>query len=240
MITRTEDGDRKGIILFDFGGTLEADGVPWSARFHTAYRTAGGRLPYPEFATLFTESDRQLAAFPPVRSMGFRAMLDVQADLLSALCAAAGDGFDLAPVAADVHAGALQVARRNRGILERLAATWRLGVVSNFTGNLETCLVELHLRAPFAIVCDSAVVGVSKPDPRIFEIALARLSADPSDAWMVGDNPMADLVPAAGLGLRTCWLAPPTDDRALPPGIPTARIASLTAFPAILDVPCTV
>src|SRR2546427_1211252 len=44
----------------------------------------------------------------------------------------------------------------------------RLGVVSNFTGNLRPCLEELGLARFFAVLSDSAVLGWSKPDPRIF------------------------------------------------------------------------
>ena len=39
-------------ILFDFGGTLDADGTRWSVRFHEAYRRAGGRLVLERFEPL--------------------------------------------------------------------------------------------------------------------------------------------------------------------------------------------
>jgi FMN phosphatase YigB (HAD superfamily) len=227
-------------ILFDFGGTLDADGLPWSARFHAAYAAAGGRLPYARFAPVFTRSDEQLATMPGIRSLGFRATLDLQAALLHALLRADGDRFDPQHVADVVHTAAIAVAERNRPLLIQLAVAYPLGLVSNFTGNLVPCLDELDLRAPFTTICDSGVMGIEKPDPAIFRAALAALSARPRASWMVGDNPDADLIPAAALGLRTCWLARPDDRRALPPGVPTARIASLPAFPDLLDVPCTV
>jgi HAD superfamily hydrolase (TIGR01549 family) len=59
----------------------------------------------------------------------------------------------------------------------------------------------------------SEEVGVVKPDPRIFAIALDGL-ADPADAWMVGDNLEADILGAARAGLSTAWVSnadpPPT------------------------------
>src|SRR5207253_10598705 len=82
-----------------------------------------------------------------------------------------------AAVARRLHGEALAVVQRNRPVLERLARRYRLGVVSNFTGNLEPCLEELGLARLFAAVSDSAVVGWSKPDPRIFLGTLARLGA---------------------------------------------------------------
>jgi len=124
---------------------------------------------------------------------------------------------------------------RNRPILERLARRYRLGVVSNFTGNLRPCLEELGLARFFAVLSDSAVLGWSKPDPRIFAHTLATLQALPQRAWMVGDNFEADIRGAAGLGLRTCWLAPA--DRAPPEDelVPTARISRLPDVERVLE-----
>src|SRR5690242_6726362 len=48
-------------VMFDVGGTLDADGVPWSAQFHAAYRAYGGALPLEPFVARFRESDRRLA-----------------------------------------------------------------------------------------------------------------------------------------------------------------------------------
>ncbi len=53
---------------------------------------------------------------------------------------------------------------------------------------------------------DSAVVGVRKPDPMIFSLALARLGVAPNDAWVVGDSYERDIVPAKTLGCSTIWL----------------------------------
>ena len=226
-------------ILFDFGGTLDADGLPWSARFHTAYLAAGGRLPFARFASVFTESDERLAVIAGIRALGFRATLDLQATLLFGLLRDQGERFDPERVASTVHGAAVATVTRNRPLLAQLAATQPLGVVSNFTGNLVPCLDELELRAPFTTICDSGVMGIEKPDPAIFRAALATLKARPRASWMIGDNPDADIIPASALGLRTCWLAPSHDRRSLPDGVPTARIASLVALPDLLGVPCT-
>jgi hypothetical protein len=69
-------------VLFDFGGTLDADGVPWSARFFGAYRERGGTLAAAAFDEVFRESDRRLAELPHVGRLGFRATLDAQGRVL--------------------------------------------------------------------------------------------------------------------------------------------------------------
>jgi FMN phosphatase YigB (HAD superfamily) len=57
-----------------------------------------------------------------------------------------------------------------------------------------------------AVVVDSAVCGLSKPDPAIFALALARLGLPPRRALFVGDSLQQDVVPARAAGLRTAWL----------------------------------
>src|SRR5207245_9954467 len=114
-----------------------------------------------------------------------------------------------------------------------LVGRCRAGVVASLTGYLRSCVEELELLALFAVTCDSAVLGSVKPDERIFRDTLAALGAAPEGAWMVGDNFEADIRPAQGLGLRTCWLAPP--QRAAPVGCaPSARIGRLPELERIL------
>lgn len=223
----------RDVVLFDFGGTLDADGDRWAVRFHQAYARAGGRLAFAGFEPLFRESDRRLEAEPAVRTMGLREMVAAQAALLRELLPGA-EGPALDQAAEHFHHDSLEIVRRNRSMLERLATRYRLGVVSNFTGNLDRCLAELDLLRLFAVTADSLVVGWSKPDPRLFLHALRALDARPEAAWMVGDNFETDVRPAAALGLATCWLAPA--GRVLPAsGVATHRIARLTELPPLLD-----
>lgn len=218
-------------MLFDFGGTLEADGVHWSPRYHAAYRAAGGTLDFAAFDPIFKTSDDAMARLPEIRRLGFRAAIDAQAGLLAGLLP---DRVDPGMLARRFHDDAVAVVTRNLPVLERLARRYRLGIVSNFTGNLLPCLDELGLAGLFAAVSDSAVVGWSKPDPRIFAHTLAALRAPAQRAWMVGDNFEADIRGAMGLGIRTCWLAP--RERAAPAGpAPTARIHRLPDIEPLLD-----
>jgi FMN phosphatase YigB (HAD superfamily) len=206
----------------DFGGTLDADGVPWSPRFHAAYCRAGGTLSFPAFDPLFKRSDAELGRLPGIQTLGFRATIDAQVRLLLALLPDR-DRVDAQAIADRFHTDAVEAVRRNQPVLGRLARRYRLGMVSNFTGNLAPCLEELGLAKLFVAATDSTLVGWSKPDRRIFEQTLAALETAADSAWMVGDNFEADIRGAAGLGMRTCWLAPP--DRSAPAElVPTARI----------------
>jgi putative hydrolase of the HAD superfamily len=85
----------------------------------------------------------------------------------------------------------------------------------------------------FTVVADSGCVGVTKPDPRLFEHALKWPGVTSAPAWMVGDNFDADIRPAASLGLSTAWLAP--GGASPETGIPTVRISTLTELAEVLD-----
>src|SRR5439155_6293122 len=106
-------------VLFDFGGTLEADGVNWGSRFHGAYVEGGGALDYATFEPIYKESDRALGRLSGIERLGFRATVEAQADLRRDVLPAA-DGFDARRAAARLCADAMSVVNRNRPVLERL------------------------------------------------------------------------------------------------------------------------
>ncbi len=99
------------------------------------------------------------------------------------------------------------------GTAELLAGLRRrgyvLGVVSNSNGTIEAFLEEVGLRQHFAFVIDSSVVGVEKPDPRIFRLALERGGvARPADATYIGDLYHIDVGGAEAAGLGAVLLDP--------------------------------
>lgn len=222
----------RGVVLFDFGGTLDADGARWSVRFHAAYVTAGGQQPFAVFEEAFRASDRALVRVTGISTLGFRAMVDLQAALVLAHLPD-GRALRREQIVDEFHAAALAVIRRNQELLARLQQSYRLAVVSNFTGNLGPCLEELDLMRYFSAVADSGRVGVTKPDPRLFRHALESLGAKSEPVWMVGDNFEADIRPAASLGMQTAWLAPPVA-RSPDAGLPTVRLTTLTELAEVL------
>jgi putative hydrolase of the HAD superfamily len=102
-----------------------------------------------------------------------------------------------------------RVRRETADDLHALAGTGvRLAIVSNADGTVEEllgehgiCQVGEGLGVPVAAVVDSTVVGVAKPDPRIFEIALAAVEAPPQRTIHVGDSLLADVAGAMAAGI---------------------------------------
>ncbi len=116
-------------------------------------------------------------------------------------------------------------------VLERLRrAGMVLGIVSNFEAWLEELLEALGVRSSFAVRVISGVEGVEKPDPRIFELAMARAGVEPAASVYVGDNPEMDVDPAAALGMFPVLI----DRRDRHPDAPGARITSMADLPRVL------
>src|SRR2546428_13712228 len=137
------------------------------------------------FEPIYKESDRGLGRLSGIERLGFRATVEAQADLLRDLLPAA-ERFDARRAAARFCADAVAVVNRNRPVLERLARRYRLGVVSNFTGNLRPCLEELELLGLFAVTSDSAVLRCREPGERLFPGSLTGLGGGPGGAWLGG------------------------------------------------------
>ena len=116
------------------------------------------------------------------------------------------------------------VALRNTGL--------RLAAVSNSEGTVERLLVELGLRPLFEAVVDSWEVGFSKPDPRIFEVALSRMAISADRAIMVGDSWSSDVEGARQAGIKSVLI----DQYDLHPDATVPRYRSFADFArALLD-----
>jgi putative hydrolase of the HAD superfamily len=88
-------------------------------------------------------------------------------------------------------------------VLERLKSRgFKLAIVSNADGRVEADARRFGLAPYFDAIIDSAVVGVEKPDPRIFRAALDRLGVAPGEARYTGDIYSIDMVGARAAGIE--------------------------------------
>ena len=116
------------------------------------------------------------------------------------------------------HACEVLVALRNRGV--------RVGLVTNGSSVQQRQTVAgLYIGGLVDDLVISEEVGVSKPDPHIYTLALDRLGVDTAaDAWFVGDSPRNDVWGPQQIGLRAAYL--PTG-HALNGEVPDARLRDL-------------
>jgi putative hydrolase of the HAD superfamily len=122
----------------------------------------------------------------------------------------------------------------SRVILGRLHGRIVLGVVSNFYGNVERILDDAGLAALLDTIIDSAVVGVSKPDPAIFALALQRIDCEPAEVLYVGDSFEKDVVGAHAAGLRTAWLVGTAEPQCRAPELVEVRLRTLADLEALV------
>lgn len=108
--------------------------------------------------------------------------------------------------------------------LETLAGLGlKLIVVSNANGTLCAHMARLGLGRYVECILDSCDLGVEKPDPRIFTIALDRSGSEPSTTIHVGDLYQIDVVGARAAGIRGILL----DEGELYEGVDCPRVGSL-------------
>jgi HAD superfamily hydrolase (TIGR01509 family) len=110
------------------------------------------------------------------------------------------------------------------------ARGFRIGVVSNAEGRVEQDLAAAGFRGLFETVVDSHLVGVEKPDPEIFHIALKRMGVSPEGAIYVGDLPSVDVAGARAAGLGAVLL----DRHDLYQETDARRIRAIRELPALL------
>ncbi|MAQ15979.1 MAG: hypothetical protein CMN30_14445 [Sandaracinus sp.] len=91
---------------------------------------------------------------------------------------------------------------------EARAGGWRIGVVSNSEGKLDELFEAVGLHDAFEVVIDSALVGLRKPDPAIFHLALEALGAEAAESWYAGDLPAVDVVGARAAGMNAALIDP--------------------------------
>ncbi len=94
-------------------------------------------------------------------------------------------------------------------VLQWLNGRFKLGIISNFDRRLYPVLQGLGLAPFFDYVTISSQVGVDKPDPGIFQEAVARAGVLPAEALHVGDDPLRDWTGAAAAGMKVFELQRP-------------------------------
>ncbi len=95
-----------------------------------------------------------------------------------------------------------------RPVLERLHARFRIGLISNSDGSICRLMEELGVSDCFDSCIDSFHCGCEKPDPRIFQAALASLGTRPAEALYIGDIYSVDYVGARGVGMQAVLMDP--------------------------------
>ena len=117
-------------------------------------------------------------------------------------------------------------------VLAQLRGRFRLGLLSNAPPSLRPLMQELGLAGFFDTMTISGEVGIRKPDPGIYRIALASLGAAPEESLFV-DDLEENLVAAGAIGMG-CLLI---DRRERCPATAFQRVVDLGGVLHEIDAP---
>jgi HAD superfamily hydrolase (TIGR01549 family) len=196
-------------ILFDFGGTLDTNGIHWSEKFWALYTFFGIPVLKYQYEEAYRYSEKLMVErTEPGHDM--RTMLSnqiqFQFDFLRDRNWYKADELTIKEMVFDCWEDILEQTNRSRRLLQLLKGYYRLGLVSNFTGNLVAVVKSLSLDENFDVLVDSHIVNIAKPDPRIFLYALEKLNITPDKSFMIGDSYDRDIQPSKSIGCSTIWL----------------------------------
>ncbi len=226
--------------IFDYGGTLDTGGDHWGRVIWHAYERAGIPVGEEQFREAYVFAERKLGSEPIIKpSFTFRETLHTK---LQIEMEHLGINEGLTKVLDDLYALTQKQTAASREVLLKLRETATLALVSNFYGNLRTVLQEFHLDDLFTVVVESAAVGVRKPDPAIYRLALelieergkatgrrAKLGNERREergeaVTVIGDSMKNDIQPAKELGLYTIQISGEPWDNINTTGISADRV----------------
>ena len=191
-------------VLFDYGGTLDSNGVPWKQRFQALLASEGHDLPPPDFDPAFYAADDALVGGVPEDFSYADTVARLAENLVAEL------NLDQSDLAARLGRRFLDESLRqvaaNAAVLDALSRRYRLGIVSNFYGNLERVCRDAGIARYMAIMVDSTKIGCTKPGAAIFDAALKGLGTEAARTAFVGDSLRRDRTGAEGMGMPFIWL----------------------------------
>jgi len=224
----------KGLI-FDYGATIDSGGKHWSEVLWDGYCHVSLPVTKEHFREAYIYAERYVSFNPVIQpTYNFfelmQTRIGIQMDYLIQQDLLREDSLQTAlrlfsegevPIIDDMHelaqhfvniisGYAYDYARRCTldciPLIEKLSDRYECALVSNFYGNLAAVLQDFGLGRCFRTVIDSAVVGVRKPDPAIFQLAIDKMGLRPEDIIVIGDSYKKDILPAVSLGCQAIWL----------------------------------
>ncbi len=200
-------------ILFDFGGTLDTNGIHWSEMFWDAYVASGANVEKPEYEKAYVQANKEMVQGHVKTDFDFRDTISTQIRLQLENLAnyqkiTAGSISMMQQKITDLcYQKVEENIENSRKILTQLKSrNYRLGLVSNFHGNMPTVLQKFGLTPFFDVIVDSTLAGVSKPDPEIFRKALNEMDIKAEETAVVGDSYTRDIEASRKAGCKTIWL----------------------------------
>lgn len=193
--------------IFDYGGTLDTGGQHWGQVLWHAYERHQVPVTEVRFREAYVYAERTLGKNPVIRpDFTFRQTLETKLHLQQEYLKVENEKY-WQTILDDLYERTKTMTAQSREVLLQLKDHGLpMVLVSNFYGNMHTVLHEFGFDGLFLKVIESAVVGIRKPDPRIFLLGVEALGLKPEEVTVVGDSLDKDIMPAHEAGCQTSWL----------------------------------
>lgn len=201
----------KGVI-FDYGGTIDTNGIHWGEVIAEQYRLAGIELERELYRNAYVHGERSLAKAPVIASQDtfhtlLRKKISIQFEYLKEQTQSEQFTDENAEKIADgCYSRVKETLETSRGIIASFAKKFPMVLVTNFYGNMPVVLNEFGLEDFFKCIVESSVVGIRKPDPALFAMGVEALHIAAEEIVVIGDSYRKDIYPALTLGCKTVWL----------------------------------
>lgn len=192
-------------VLFDFGGTLDSNGISCRDVLYCIYTNCGLKIERDKFDHAFYDADDNLPVRHNLKSSSFEDTFRLHIKDLSANLKIT-EKQTINKISNLYLSKTRKYFKQNIALLSKLKKNYKLGVISNFFGNLGSVLKSEGLLDFFDMAVDSRVAGYLKPDPKIFMHALNGLGITPRNALMVGDSIERDIKGARNLDMQSALL----------------------------------
>ncbi|MCD8291722.1 MAG: HAD family hydrolase [Prevotella sp.] len=203
----------KGYI-FDYGGTLDTAGCHWGKVLWHAYQAHRIPITESQFREAYVHAERMLGANPIIKpDFTFHKTLDTKLRIEMEYLMTSNYWNVQESKFVKLHNDILNtvykrvqdVTLQSRNVIKVLNLRYPMVLVSNFYGNIGMVLKEFGLDPFFHRIIESAVVGIRKPDPRIFSLGVKALNLKPEEVVVVGDSFYKDIIPAQKAGCHAIW-----------------------------------
>ena len=197
-----ENTDKIKGVIFDYGGTIDSRGVHWSEIIWDGYRDASIPVDKEQFRECYVYAERELARTRHILPQhNFFDLLLIKMRIELNYLRDNNHIPDEFPIEENARKIADYCYRQAKSAIEEARPTLEfvgrrvpMVLVSNFYGNIETVLSDFDLLKYFPKIIESAVVGIRKPDPRIFRLGVDALGLPPKEILVVGDSLKKDII----------------------------------------------
>lgn len=206
----------KGII-FDFGGTIDTNGIHWEKVLFRFYQKAGIEIDENSFHSIYVQVEKMLGRTSIIEANDtlqttLRKKIELEFLLIYSELRVDINNYRRRELIDKIVQTIVQFVKqnveKNLETLKKLKQHYQLALVSNYYGNIEKVLEELNLLHHFSVIVESQKKGVRKPNPEIFQIALKEMGLSSEEVWVVGDSYKNDILPAQFCGCKTLWINP--------------------------------